>query len=88
MSQEGFLNWRGELVGGDVLRDWLPRAFLEKLGRCVPADVGLIQLEWRPDHGRRAGMDQHNDFVGEAAVDMLVGMVNGERGSLPPPAPR
>lgn len=47
----------------------------------VPRDMGLIQLEWRNDHPNWAGMDQHNDVSGAAAVDMLVGMVrNGESG--------
>ena len=62
-------------------------AWLKKLGVRVPADVGLIQLEWRSDHSSWAGMNQHNDIVGQAAVDMLVGMIhNGERGV--PGAPR
>lgn len=61
--------------------------WLKKLGVRVPADVGLIQLEWRADHPRWAGMNQHNDIVGEAAVEMLISMVhNGERGV--PAAPR
>ena len=56
-------------------------AWLKKMGVLVPGDMGLIQLEWRVDHGRWAGMNQHNDIVGEAAVEMLIGMVhNGERG--------
>ena len=56
-------------------------AWLKKLGVRVPDEVGLIQLEWRSDHARWAGMNQHNNIVGEAAVEMLVGIVqNGERG--------
>lgn len=63
------------------------RAWLRNLGLDAPADVGLVQLEWRVDHGRWAGMNQHNDIVGEAAVEMLVGMIhNGERGV--PASPR
>lgn len=58
-------------------------AWLKRLGVRVPDDVGLIQLEWRADHGRWAGMDQHNDIVGEAAVEMLVGMVHHGEGSVP-----
>ena len=51
------------------------KRWLESLGRRVPADVGLIQYEWRADHAEWAGMDQRNDLVGEAAVDMLLSMV-------------
>lgn len=53
----------------------------------VPRDIGLIQLERRADHPDWAGMNQHNDIVGEAAVEMLLGMIhNGETGI--PPFPR
>jgi LacI family transcriptional regulator len=58
------------------------RRWLEGLSLRVPEDVGLAQLEWRPNHPDWAGMDQHNDLAGEAAVDMLLGMMlRGERGS-------
>ncbi len=57
------------------------RSWLEQMGWRVPRDIGLIQLEWRPTSADWAGMDQHNDVVGEAAVEMLIGMIhNSERG--------
>jgi LacI family transcriptional regulator len=53
----------------------------------VPRDLGLIQLERRRGSENWAGMDQHNDLTGEAAVDMLVGMLhNNEIGR--PTSPR
>lgn len=56
-------------------------AWLKKLAVRVPIDMGLVQLEWRKDHADWAGMNQHNDIVGEVAVDLLVGMIyNGEQG--------
>jgi LacI family transcriptional regulator len=55
--------------------------WLNDLGRRVPDDIGLIQYEWRPVHGGWAGMDQCNDLVGEAALDMLISMIHhNERG--------
>ena len=57
------------------------KRWIEEMGLRVPEDVGVIQYEWRADHGAWAGMDQRNDLVGEAAVDMLVSMINcNERG--------
>ena len=57
------------------------RRWLDGMGLHAPEDMGLIQLEWRPDHPQWAGMHQHNDVVGEAAVEMVIGMIhNGERG--------
>lgn len=62
----------------NVVRRWL-----EKLGVVVPGDMGLIQLEWRADSPDWAGMDQHNDVVGEAAVEMLVGMIHNHETGIP-----
>ena len=57
------------------------RRWVEAAGLTVPAGVGLVQMEWREDHREWAGMHQNNDIVGEAAVEMLIGMIhNGERG--------
>lgn len=57
------------------------KRWLLDLGMNVPQDIGLIQYEWRSDHREWAGMDQRNDLVGEAAMDMLISMVHhNERG--------
>jgi LacI family transcriptional regulator len=54
------------------------------LGLCevsVPNDIGLIQYEWRSQRPHWAGMDQRNDLVGEAAVDLVVSMIHhGQQG--------
>ena len=56
--------------------DWLKAA-----GRRVPADLGVIQLEWRASRPEIAGMNQHNFVTGEAAVDMVVSQIhNNETG--------
>lgn len=57
--------------------------WLGEMGRRVPGDVGLIQYEWRADRGDWAGMDQRNDLVGAAAVDMLVSMVHHHERGIP-----
>jgi LacI family transcriptional regulator len=59
------------------------RQWVEQTGRTVPADMGLVQLEWRSKEPEWAGMDQHNDIVGEAAVDMLIGLIQRGEWSLP-----
>ena len=55
----------------------------EEAGWRVPQDIGLIQLEWRKDHGDWAGMHQHNDEVGEAAVEMIIGMIHRNQIGVP-----
>ena len=57
--------------------------WLKEHGLRVPQDVGVIQLEWRPSHPEIAGMNQHNDAVGEAAVDMVVGQIHRNESGIP-----
>jgi DNA-binding LacI/PurR family transcriptional regulator len=57
--------------------------WVKGLGLRVPEDVGLIQLEWRPDHAHWAGMHQHNDIVGEAAVEMVISMIHNNEYEIP-----
>lgn len=65
-----------------VVREWL-----DALGLRVPRDIGLIQLELRRGCEDWAGMEQHNDLTGEAAVDMLISLLHNEEFGLPA-APR
>ncbi len=51
--------------------DWLRAA-----NRRVPRDLGVIQLEWRAARPEIAGMNQHNDETGAAAVDMVVNQIH------------
>lgn len=62
-----------------VVRRWIRNMHLE-----APADVGLIQLEWRENHPDWAGMHQHNDIVGEAAVEMVISMIHNNMRGIPP----
>jgi LacI family transcriptional regulator len=55
----------------NVVRRWI-----EDMGLRIPHDLGLIQLEWRRDHADDAGMNQHNEIVGEAAVEMVINMIH------------
>lgn len=57
--------------------------WLKDLGLHVPQDVGVIQLEWRASHPEITGMNQHNDAVGEAAVDMVVGQIHRNESGIP-----
>lgn len=57
--------------------------WLQDRGLRVPKDVGVIQLEWRESHAEVSGMNQHNDAVGEAAVDMVVGQIHRNESGIP-----
>jgi LacI family transcriptional regulator len=62
----------------NVVRRWI-----EQRGLRVPADIGLIQLERRRDQSDWAGMDQHNDRTGEAAVDMVITLLHNNELGVP-----
>ena len=56
-------------------------SWLEAAGWTIPDDIGVIQLEWRSTRPRIAGMNQHNELTGAAAVDMVVSQItNNEVG--------
>jgi len=52
-----------------VVEEWVSMA-----GLRVPDEIGLVQLEIRRGCNDWAGMVQHNDLTGEAAVDLLVSL--------------
>lgn len=57
--------------------------WIEELGWNIPKDLGFAQLERRRESPQFAGMDQHNDLAGEAAVDMVISQIhNNESGIL------
>lgn len=60
------------------------KKWLRDLDYRVPEDMGLVQLEWRKDHPEWAGMNQHNDIVGETAVEMIISMIHSGAVGVPP----
>ncbi len=54
-----------------------------ELGWQVPEDIGFAQLERRPESPQFAGMDQHNDIAGEAAVDMVISQIHNNESGIP-----
>lgn len=62
----------------NVVFDWL-----KAKGHRVPEDIGVIQLEWRSSRPDIAGMNQHNDVAGEAAVDLVVSQIHNNEHGVP-----
>jgi LacI family transcriptional regulator len=60
-----------------VVEEWL-----KALGVKVPEITALVQLEARPERSDWAGVDQHNDRTGAAAVDLLVQMIHAGETAL------
>ncbi len=59
------------------------RTWAANLKLAVPRDLGLVHLERNRHTLDWAGMDQHNDFAGEAAVDLLTSMLQGREVGVP-----
>lgn len=58
------------------VHDWL-----ERLGRKIPEDVALANVDLRPTMAGTTGIDQNSVLVGATAVDLLISLVrHGERG--------
>jgi len=56
-------------------------AWLARLGRHTPQDVGLASLDVTSVHADWSGVEQHSDEIGRAAVDLLFSKLQaGERG--------
>ncbi len=59
------------------------RAWLEEIGVNAPRDIGLVHLDLSPTLSSWAGMNQNHEYVGKAAVDMLIGKLNRNELHLP-----
>ncbi len=94
---EPFLDVSGARLDPGIFRKWFEANrpdviftlyhevmhWIEDIGLRCPEDVGLIQYEWREDHERWAGMNQRNDLVGAAAIDMLVSLIQHHERGVP-----
>lgn len=63
---------------GKLVKDWL-----DEIGAAVPAQVGFALLDWSPDSGDVAGIDQNSEQIGMAAVDLLVEQLHRNERGLP-----
>ena len=57
-------------------------SWLERMGRCVPRDVGLVELEDHPELGS-AGVYYDPAKLGALAVEMLVGLMHRNETGVP-----
>jgi LacI family transcriptional regulator len=57
--------------------------WIADMGLEVPRDVGVVQLEWRASRPEVAGMNQHNEVTGAAAVDMVINQIHNHEAGVP-----
>lgn len=54
---------------------------LRKMGYSLPQDIGFASLDLSPDDTELAGLNENSFYIGQKAVDILVGLLHrGERG--------
>jgi Transcriptional regulators len=58
-------------------------SWLRAHGCSIPDDVACVHLDWTPELGDLAAVDQRPEHVGEAAVDLLVEQINQNRRGRP-----
>lgn len=61
-----------------VVRDWV-----EETGRSVPDDCGLVNLNVVDDVENWSGIRENHEFIGAAAVDLLIGQLSRNEIGVP-----
>lgn len=81
-SQKVFIDWfkkgRPDVI---LMHEAIIKKWISELGMKVPKDVGMIHLDVYEGMKGWAGIDHNHAEIGEATVDILVGIIHrGERG--------
>ncbi|MGH8048379.1 MAG: LacI family DNA-binding transcriptional regulator [Chthoniobacterales bacterium] len=59
------------------------KKWIEHMGMNIPRDIGLVHLDKTAELKSWAGMQQNNQHIGRAAVDMLVGQLHRNEAGVP-----
>lgn len=83
-TEAQFLAWFERHQPDALLVNHAPRvhAWLRRLGKSVPRDVGLVELEDHPDEGS-SGVYYDPAKIGALAVEMLIGLMHRNEKGLP-----
>jgi LacI family transcriptional regulator len=57
--------------------------WMRESGFSVPGDAGFVHLDWAPELGDCAGVDQNHDLIGAAAVDITVAQLHRNERGIP-----
>lgn len=84
LTQKSFEKWyrkeRPEVVISD---SYGFENVLKHCGLDVPGDVGFVTLARSPEAPYQAGIDQHLDRIGAAAIDLIIGQLHRNESGLP-----
>jgi DNA-binding LacI/PurR family transcriptional regulator len=83
-SAQTIIPWiREQKIDAVVSTNARPIRWMEEVGLRVPADVGFVHLDWSKEKGVMAGVDQCSDYIGAAAVDLLIEQLNNNEVGIP-----
>ncbi len=83
-EREPFLAWHERQRPEVIVTTHVPiLAWLKQAGVRVPQDVAYVYLDYTPERGDFAGINQQPEKVGAAAVDLLVEQINQNRRGIP-----
>lgn len=83
-SEPKFRHWYAQHQPEVILFTGLPVAqWIKNLGLKAPKNVGLVHLDWSPEHAPLAGIDSNSEAIGAAAVDLLVGQLHANEFGIP-----
>ncbi|MBC7365378.1 MAG: LacI family DNA-binding transcriptional regulator [Undibacterium sp.] len=77
---EWFSAFRPEVI---LFSDQPIPTWVQRLKLNVPADVGLVHLDWSRDVAPLAGLDSDPETIGMAATDLLVGQLQANEFGTP-----
>lgn len=83
-EEKPFLAWRAKNKPEVIVTTHVPiLEWLKTAGIRVPGDVAYVYLDYTPERGDFAGINQQPEKVGAAAVDLLVEQINQNRRGVP-----
>lgn len=83
-NKSSFEKWLSENNPQAVISDDIQvRQWLEEMHCNVPKNVGLVMLDYSKSYGNCAGVDQHHEILGAAAVDLVVGQLYRNETGVP-----
>lgn len=83
-DQAPFLHWHDDQRPQVIVTTHVPiLAWLKTRGLRPPRDFAYVHLDWTPERGDFAGINQQPEQVGAAAIDLLVEQINQNRRGIP-----
>lgn len=78
--EKWFLKNNPEAVISDDIQ---VRQWLKEMHYNAPQNIGLVMLDYSESYGNCAGIDQHHEILGAAAVDLVVGQLYRNETGVP-----